>query len=391
MDNGGALQGLKVLDLGRVLAAPFCSAILADMGADVLKIEMPIKGDDSRYNLPLETYFANFNRSKKGITLDLKRGKDIFFKLLEEADVIVENFRPGVMDKLGLGYEELKKRKPGIIYASISGFGQKGPYSGRAGYDLVAQAMSGIMSVTGFEGGRSIRAGASICDIMGGYNAVIGILSAIYYRNLTGKGQMIDVALVDVGVVAMSSVNQYYLTEGELPQRVGNGYVAQAPSGSYRASDGEIVLMVVGDKDWKNICESMGRMDLFDAPEYCDNPTRVKNREKLDSIIEEWSQTKTVDELVNHFLGLGMAVGPVLNIKQAVNDPHIGGVREMYTAIDHPQLGKVKITNQGIKMSETPPKVRRSSPTLGQDNFEVYSRLGYSQSEIKALVEQGII
>jgi formyl-CoA transferase len=391
MDNNGALAGIKVLDMGRVLAAPFCAAILADMGASVIKIEAPGVGDDARYNLPIGGYFENFNRGKQGITLDLKKGKEIFLKLVQDADILVENFRPGVMDKLGLGYETLKQVNPRLIYAAVSGFGQNGPYSQKAGYDPLAQAMCGIMSVTGFEGDRPVRCGASVCDILGGINAAVGVLAALHYRNITGKGQMIDVALVDVGVVALSSVTQVYLSEGKIPQAMGNGYVAGSPGGCYEAADGDFMLVGSSDKNWEKICNSIGHPEYITASEFCNKNVRNKNRKLVDSVINEWTRTRTVDELVKHFSELKMACGPVLNVEQVVNDPHIGGAREMFTTIDHPELGQVKITNQGIKMSETPPRVRSSSPLLGQHNIEVLTALGYSQNEIDSFKEQGFI
>lgn len=395
MKNPGALEGLKVLDMGRVVAGPFCASLLADMGADVIKVEMPGRGDDARDNMPKKegesTYYMNFNRSKKGITLDLKRGKEIFFKMVKEADVIIENFRPGVMDKLGFGYEELKKVNPGIIYAAVSGFGQTGPYKNRAGFDPVAQAMGGMMGVTGWPDVPPTRCGASVADILGGLNAAVGILAALQYRNKTGRGQMIDIALTDVTVVSMATVNQVYLTNGTVPQRQGNGYAAGAPGGSYRCSDGDVIFLALGQPLWKKLCNTIGRTDLLEMPEFVDNATREQNKKKLDAILEEWTSDKTVNEVVNLLVNAGLPAAPVFTVEQVVKDPHIGGVREMFTEIDHPKVGKVKITNQGIKMSETNPYVRSSSPLLGEHNMEVYKNFGFTEQQIREFQEHGLI
>jgi len=385
MNKTGALQNIKVLDMGQVQAGPMCSAILGDMGADVVKLEAKT-GDIARGSLPAGGYFAVFNRSKRGITLDLKKGKDVFLKIVEEVDVIVENFRPGVMKRLGLDYEELKKINPKLIYAAISGFGQVGPYSQRGGLDPIAQGMSGIVSVTGSPGRPPVRCGAAICDAMAGMNAAIGILAALNYRNLTGEGQMIDVALVDVGVAALSSVNQVYLSTGVVPTRLGNEVMASAPGGCYKTSDGEVLLYPY----WKPLCEQMGRQDLFEDPKYATLSDRDKNREELNGIIEEWTKTKTVDEVVTMFADKQGAVGPIFNLEQVVNDPHIAGVRNMFTEVNLEGFGKVKITNQNIKMSGTPPSVS-DPPGLGQHNDEFYKSLGYTEDQIKEMEEKGII
>lgn len=392
--KGSALEGIKVLDLGRVIAAPFSAAMLADLGADVIKVEIPKYGDNARDNMPMKdgesTYFANFNRSKRGITLDLKRGKDIFFKLVKEVDILVENFRPGVMEKLGYGYEELKKINPGLIYASVSGFGQNGPYANRAGYDPVAQAMSGVMSVTGFEETKPTRCGASFVDVLGGLNATVGILAALQYRNKTGIGQMIDISLQDVSIVSLSSVSQVYLTDEVVPVRRGNGYAAGSPGGAYQCLDGYVVTMALGDAAWKKFCKTLGLEELIEMDKFKDNASRSANSKELDGIIENWTKDKMVDDVVNLLLSQGLPGGPILDIDQVYNDEHVK-FREMFTTILHPEVGEIEITNQGIKMSETNPFVRSSSPTLGQDNMEIYHSLGLSKAEIEKYIENKII
>ncbi len=392
----GALEGLKVLDLGRVLSAPFCAAMLGDMGADVVKIEQPEKGDDSRGFMPrkddVSTYFINFNRSKRGITLDLKKGKEVFLELIKNVDVVVENFRPGVMKKLGLDYAELKKVNPRLIYAAISGFGQTGPYAHRAGYDTMAQAMSGIMSVTGFPGSEPTRCGASVADIMGGLQAVIGILAALRYREKTGEGQMVDISLVDVSVVGLSSVNQVYLTSGRVPLRNGNSYESSAPGGGYHTKDGYFIMNGSAPKFWGILCNAMKKPELLEDPRFATNALRVTHKKELDAIVTAWTKTMTTDEIINLLLPLGFAVAPVMTIDQVVADPHIGGVRQMFGEVNHPQIGKIRVTNQAVKMSATNPEIRRSSPLLGEHNKDVYQgELGLSEERLADMRRDGII
>ncbi len=386
----GALEGVRVLDLGRVLSAPFCAAMLGDMGADVIKLEQPGKGDDSRGFMPrkddISTYYINFNRSKRGVTLDLKKGKEVFLELVKHVDVVVENFRPGVMKKLGLDYESLKKVNPGLIYAAISGFGQTGPYADRAGYDTMAQAMSGIMSVTGWPGSEPTRCGASVADIMGGLQAVIGILAALRYREKTGKGQMIDISLVDVSVVGLSSVNQVYLTNGRVPQRLGNSYESSAPGGGYHTKDGYFIMNGSAPKFWAILCNAMKKPELIEDPRFATNALRVTNKKELDAIVTEWTKTMNTDEVINLLLPLGFAVAPVLSIDQVAADPHIAGERQMFGEVNHPQIGKIRVTNQAVKMSETNPEIRRSSPLLGEHNEEVFiNELGLTKEQLDTM------
>lgn len=392
----GALEGVRVLDLGRVLSAPFCTAMLGDMGAEVVKIEQPGKGDDSRGFMPrrndVSTYFINFNRSKKGITLDLKKGKEVFLEMIKHVDVVVENFRPGVMKRLGLDYEELKKVNPRLVYAAISGFGQTGPYASRAGYDTMAQAMSGIMSVTGWQGGPPTRAGASVADIMGGLQAVIGILAALRYRDATGKGQMVDISLVDAAVVGLSSVNQVYLTSGKVTQRLGNSYESSAPGGGYHSQNGYFIMNGSAPKFWAILCNVMGKPELIEDPRFATNSLRVQNKAELDTIVESWTKTMETDPIIELLLSKGFAAAPVLTIDQVVADEHIGGVRKMFVEVEHPQVGKIKVTNQAIKMSETNPEVQCTAPLLGQHNDEVYvDTFGFTEEQLNRLRDEGVI
>lgn len=393
--SSGALQGIKVLDLGRVLAGPFCSAMLADLGADVIKVEEPGNGDDTRHFNPFEqgesAYFMQLNRNKRGITLDLKKGKHILLKLVQEADILVENFRPGTMEKLGLGYENLKKINPGLIYLALSGFGQYGPYRDRPGYDLIAQGMSGLMSVTGWPNGEPTRAGTPICDVLSGLMGAIGILSALQNRNRTGKGQLVDVSLVDAATASLATMTQIYLSEQKIPCRNGNSYESAAPLDSFKANDGDFIIAVGNDRMWQRLCQVMGKAELCEQEEFATNYMRVQNNKKLKGIIESWSICKKVSELVDELLKAGVPSGPIYNIGQVVNDPHIAGSREMFVSVEHPIAGQVRLTNQAIKMSETPAGIRMPSPLLGQHNQEVFTEIGLTHAEIEKLVNDGVI
>jgi formyl-CoA transferase len=312
--------------------------------------------------------------------------------MIKNVDVLVENFRPGVMKKLGLDYEELKKVNKGLVYAAISGFGQNGPYSARAGYDTMAQAMSGIMSVTGWPGAEPTRCGASVADIMGGLQAAIGILAALRHRELAGAGQMVDISLVDVSVVGLSSVNQVYLTNGRVSQRIGNSYESSAPGGGYKTKDGYFIMNGSAPKFWAILCHTMNMPELIDDPRFATNALRVSNKAQLNAIVEAWTKTMETDEIIELLLPKGFAVAPVLTIDKVANDPHIAGARNMFVEIDHPQVGKIKVTNQAIKMSETNPSIQFRSPLLGEHNKDVYCGLfGFSEEELAKFKEDSII
>lgn len=398
INNGSALTGLKVLDLGRMIAAPYAAAILADMGADVIKIESPGEGDIARNMLPkqdgISTYFVAFNRSKRGITLNLKseRGKELLKQLIAQSDVLVENFRPGVMKRLGLSYEEVTKINSGLIYTSISGYGQEGGYAGRACFDPVAQAMSGMMSVTGPANGESVRCGASISDIMAGQNAVIAILAALEYRRNTGRGQQIDISLVDSCIAALTSVNQIYFTTGKVPSRLGNSFEASAPGNDYPTGEGgDIVLLSGQDSEWAKLAHALGHDEWLSRPEFLHTDDRVRNRELLDSLISAETIKYSRQALMEKLLDAKLPAAPILTIDQVANDPHFRDTRGMYSDVEHPRLGTVRITNQAIKMSESSPYARSCSPLLGQHNTEIYASLGLSEAEIRELAAQNVI
>lgn len=391
-----ALKGIRVLDMGRVLATPSAGALLGDLGAEVIKLEQPGTGDDSRNFAPMKNgvscYYKNFNRSKKGITLDLKKGKDVLLELVKNVDVLIENFRPGTMEKLGVGYETLKQVNPRLIYGSISGFGATGPYRNRAGYDTMSQAWSGVMSITGWPESDPVRCGASFGDVMGGLNLVIGVLAALRYRDQTGKGQKIDISLTDGCVVAEASMMQVYLSTGKVPTKNGNRYTSSAPGGGYHTKDGYMVINGSAPKFFGILCQEMGHPELVDDPRFVTNALRVRNRAELDEIVEAWTTSLTTDEIIDRLLPKGFACAPILTLDQVVANEQIGGARNMFPEIDDPEVGPMRFTNSAVRMSETDPEIRCPAPRLGEHNREVYaSVLGYSQEKIDELAAQGVI
>lgn len=395
-NTSGALSGVRVLDLTRVLAGPFCTMMFADMGAEVIKIEEPNKGDDSRQFAPFKngesSYYMNLNRNKKGITLNLKKGKDLFIELVKNADIVVENYRPGTMEKLGLGYEELKKINPRIVYCAISGFGHTGPYSQRPGYDIIGQAMGGLMSTTGWPDSGPTRSGTAMSDVLAGLSAAIGTLAALHHRDKTGEGQKVDIALVDSVVASLEIITQIYLTEGRTPERIGNRYESCYPYDTFKALDGEVVIAAANDKLWNLVVDVMQQPALKEKEEFKGNPMRVKNHALLKPIVEAWTSKYTVADVVDKMLAAGVPSAPINNIDQLVSDPHIAGAREMFVEIEHPKAGKLKLTGSHIKLSQTQTSLRTPSPLLGQHTEEVLSDLlGLTTDQLAKLAQEGVV
>lgn len=396
--ENGALSGIRVLDLTRVLAGPYSTMILADLGAEVIKLEIPGKGDDTRQFGPFigkeSSYFMNLNRNKKGITLNLKaeKGKELFRKMVKEADVVVENFRPGTMEKLGLGYEELKKINPGIVYGCISGFGHYGRYSERAGYDIIAQAMGGLMSTTGWPDGEPTRTGTAMGDVLAGLSLTIGVLAAVNSKRNTGIGQKVDVALVDSVVSSLEIINQIYLVEGRNPKRIGNRYESVYPYDSFKCNDGSMVIGCGNDKLWGKLCNAMEMPELIDDERYDKNFKRVKSNAEVKPIVEGWTETQSVDEVVKILLDNGIPAAPINTIERVVKDPHITIDREMFVDLKHPIAGDMKVTGQHIKLSETKAEIKTPAPLLGQHNHEVFSKVfNLTEEEILTLENENII
>lgn len=394
-----ALENVTVLDLTRVVAGPYAGSILGDFGANVIKIEVPGRGDDARgygpYRNGESVYYANLNHNKRGITLNLKeeKGKELFKKLVEKADVVIENYRPGVMDKLGLGYDVLKEINPRLIYGAVSGFGSYGPYSQRPGYDIISQAMGGLMSVTGAEGGEETRSGNAMGDILGGMNLVMGVAMALYAREKTGVGQRIDVSLVDSVVASLENAYIRFFESGKLPVRMGNAYASIAPYDSYQAKDGKVIIACGNQKLYEKLCREVLDMEWMITDErFTTVPLRVQNNKIQKAYIEEWTKERTVAEIVDIVLGKGIPAGPINNVQQITEDDHIRNAREMFVEVKHPVIGDMVVNGNPIKLMDMMPRVNCPAPTLGQHNKDIYQgMLGLSDEEMSALSEGGII
>jgi formyl-CoA transferase len=392
----GALSGLRILDLTRVLAGPFCTMMLADMGAEVIKIEQPGRGDDTRHFAPFcngeSAYYMNVNRGKQGVTLDLKAGRELFLDLVRTADVVVENYRPGTMDKLGLGYDTLKEVNPRLVYAAVSGFGDTGPYRLRPGYDIIAQAMGGLMSTTGWPGGEPTRSGTAMADVLAGLSVTIGLLAALRHRDRTGEGQKVDVALVDSVVASLEIITQIYLANGRVPERIGNRYESCYPYDSFAARDGSVVIAAANDKLWRLVCATICQPALADDPRFDTNAKRVERHAEIKPLIEAWSQAHDVDDIVAAMLDAGVPASPINTIDRLVDDPHIAGAREMFVDVHHPVAGRTTLTGSHIKLGATPARVQGAAPLLGQHNEAVYAGLlGIRGERLASLREAGVI
>lgn len=392
-----ALDGIRIVDFTKALAGPYCTMHLADMGAEVIKIEMPGTGDDSRgWGPPFiegeAAYFLSINRNKKSITLNLKdeRAKEIALKLIEKSDIVVESNRPGVMKKLGLDYERVKEINPGVIYCSISGFGQTGPYKERPGFDQVIQGYGGIMGLTGEAGGPPIKVGIAVTDIATGMFAAMGILMALYYREKTGKGQYIDASMLDGQISWLTYQGGRYLASGEIPQRIGSAHPLIVPYQDFEARDGFINIAAGNDNLWRKFCEVTGLQDIVDNPKFATNPKRVENREEVVGIISKVIATKTIEEWLDILNNAGIPCGPIYTVDRVFADQHVLA-REMLVEVDHPKCGKIKVTGSPVKFSETPAEVVTAPPSLGQHNEEILLGLGYSSDDIEELIEHKVI
>ena len=400
MAEHAALENLVVLDLCRVIAGPFCGAMLADLGATVIKIERPGKGDDARAYAPYingeSLYYSNLNRNKYGMTLDMKQeaGKEILRELVKKADILIENFRPGVMDRMGLGYEELKKVNPRLIYGAVSGFGSYGRYHDRPGYDIIAQAMGGLMSITGQKDNPPTRSGNAMGDILGGLNLTIGVLAAVNARNITGEGQRVDVSLTDCVVASLEQAVQRYFVSGKVPERRGNSYEAIAPYDTYEAKDGHVVIGCGNQKLYEHFCENIiHRPELVKDERFLTVPLRVENNLILKEYFEEWTKERTVAEVTDILLKEGIPAGPIYDLEDIFQDKHIAQDREMLVHTTHPVMGDVVLNGNPVKLLGTKTNVtRKPSPTLGEDNRKILMEfLEKSEKECRALEEARVI
>lgn len=386
-----ALDGIRIIDLTTAYSGPFCTMHLADHGAEVIKVEYPGAGEQSRTWGPFKDgksgYYNFLNRNKKGMTLNLKHenGKQILRELVKQADVLVENFKVGTMEKLGLGYEELRAINPRLIYASISGFGLTGIYAARPCYDIVAQAMSGIMTITGFPGNPPTKTGPSIGDNYTGTYLALGIMLALFHRERTGHGQKVDVSMLDTLFSVLENAVITYTLAGETPKQIGNADPGIAPFDVFAAQDGYIAVGVGTSAQWTRLCEAMNREDLINDDKYNTNQKRVKNYEpELRKIVSQWIKTYTRQEVEELLVAAGICVGPVLNVAEAANNPQIKA-REMIVDIDTPELGKISIPGVPIKLEVSPGGVFKAAPTLGENNSEILASLGYSPENIEEL------
>ncbi|MDR9792248.1 CoA transferase [Aeribacillus pallidus] len=389
------LAGIKIIDLTRILSGPFCTMTLADLGAEVIKIESP-QGDDTRqWGPPFikneSAYFLSVNRNKKSVVLNLKdpKGKEILLKMVEEADVVVENFRPGTLKKLGIDYDILKQHNRRVILASISGFGQTGPYSKKPGYDVLAQGMGGLMSVTGEPDGTPVKAGYSLADIGAGMWATIGILSALWERERSGQGQWIDVSLLDTMVSWQTYLAGNYFATNNDPKPLGGAHPNIVPYQVFEASDGHFILAVGNDSLWNSLVDVLD-VEALRGRKFKTNPDRVQNRDELISILEEIFKRKTRDEWVDMLESAKIPCGPVNKLSDILNDAHIKE-REMVVEMEHPSLGILKMLGVPVKLSRTPGRIKTVPPAQGEHSETVLKQMGYSKEEIETFIKEGII
>ena len=383
-----ALSRFRVLDLSRVRAGPTCVKQLADFGADVIKIESP-PGVDANEGMggPRDgADFQNLHRNKRSITLNLKlpEGREIFKRLAKKSDVVVENYRPDVKYRLGVDYESLKAINPRIILASISGFGQDGPYVSRPGFDQIAQGMSGLMSVTGEPGKGPMRTGAAIADLTAGWHAALGIMTALLEREVSGEGQWVQSSLLMSGIALLDFQAARYLVEGEVPPQVGNDHPTSMPTSAYTTSDGYINIGASGEGMWVRLCNAIGRPELLERAEFKGNSTRAKNRIALNAEINDTLKSKTSDEWIGILNDGGVPCGPIYTIDQVFADPqvrHLGAA----APIKHPKLGDIKLINQPATLSRTPATLATATPEIGEHTTEVLGEAGYSAAEIAHL------
>jgi formyl-CoA transferase len=392
------LDGIRVVDLTRSLAGPYCTMLLGDLGAEVIKIEQPGRGDESRQWGPPwaggeSAYFLGVNRNKRSMTLNLKspQAEDIVFGLVERSDILVENFRAGTMERLGFGYERLKEVNPGLVYCSITGFGQEGPYKDRLGYDFTLEAHSGFMSITGEPDGEPMSFGVAILDIITGLHADYAIMAALRVREQTGQGQCIDMAMLDASVACLANRASNYLISGELPRRFGNGNPNLVPYDTVQARDRMIALGIGNDTQFRRFCEAAGCEQLADDPRFATNPKRVENRETLMPILNQIFGRRDADEWLELLVEADVPCAPVNTFDRVFSDPQLN-YREMVTTVEHPTAGDFKMIASPLKLLSTPPSISRRPPLLGEHTRELLTTLlGYSDQDVEVLVAAGVV
>jgi formyl-CoA transferase len=387
--------GIRVLDLSRVLAGPYCTMMLGDLGADVIKIESP-EGDDTRrwgppYQGSESAYYLCCNRNKRSVVLDLSTadGQAIARELALRSHVLVENFRPGTAERWGLGYEELSRVNPGVVYCSISGYGRTGPLAHLPGYDYVMQGVGGVMSITGEPDGPPMKVGVAIVDLTAGMLALSAILAALRVRDMTGRGQYIDMALFDCHLAWLANVGSNYLVSGEVPARYGNSHPNIVPYQTFRTSDGWVVVAVGNDRQWRRFCSAIGQTHLLDDPRFDTNAQRVAHRHVLVPMLEQVFLTKSTQEWLSVLLAGDVPAGPVNTVDKALEGEQ-AKARNMVQAVAHPVIGPVKMVASPLKLGGTPPAIRRHPPMLGEHTDEVLREvLDLSETELALLRERG--
>ena len=393
----GPLKGIRVLDLTRILAGPYATMILRDLGAEVIKIEQPGVGDEARDFGPFKNdfslYFMSVNRGKKSVTLNLKapRGKELFLELVKGSDILVENFRPGTMEKLGLGYESLKAHHPSLLYAACSGFGQTGPYAMRGAYDMIIQGMGGIISITGEPDRPPVRVGTSIGDITSALFTAIGILSALRHRDQTGEGQLIDVGMLDCQVAILENAMVRYFSTGDIPRPLGRRHPAITPFEVFESADGYVVIAIGNNELWRKFCEHVNHPELIDNERFHTNALRTENHESLFPILAEIMCRRTTDAWVEALEEVGVPCGPVNTVDKVANDPQVLA-RDMIAEVEHEVTGTVQIPGIPIKLSETPGQIDAPAPNLGEHTSEVLiGLLGLEAEEVNQLKQDEVL
>jgi crotonobetainyl-CoA:carnitine CoA-transferase CaiB-like acyl-CoA transferase len=396
----GPLKGLRVLDLTRVLAGPTCTQMLSDMGAEVIKIERPEAGDDTRGFAPPfwpetkeSAYFLGVNRNKLSVTLDIAKpeGQAVIHKLLEHCDILAENFKVGALAKYGLGWEQLKEKYPRLIYCSITGFGQTGPYAPRPGYDALIQAMGGVMSLTGEPNGSPQKVGVPVADLFAGLYGCIGILAALNHRNATGEGQQIDIGMLDTHVAWLANQGMNYIATGENPPRLGNQHPNISPYQEFPTKDGYMILAVGNDPTFERFCKAFGQEALLADERFATNPNRVANRDLVTQTLTPLTKSKTTTEWVEALEALKIACGPINTLQQVFADPHVQA-RGMLVKMPHASGQEIEVIANPVKMSATPADYRVPPPTLGQHTDQVLrGLLGMDDAQVAGLREKGVL
>ena len=395
--NKGPLSGVVVVDLTQILAGPMCTMLLADMGADVIKVEKPDGGDDNRCLGPpfINGWSAGFlamNRNKRSLVLDLRdnRGTGVFRRLVDRADVVVENFRPGVMDRFGLGYQELAKLKPSLVYCTVSGFGSTGPYRNRGGFDLVAQGMSGLMSITGHPDSPPAKVGVPITDISAGLLAANGVLCAYIHALRTGQGQMVDTSLMEAGIAYTVWESSLYFTEGEIAGPLGSAHRVSAPYQALRTKDGYINIGAATQPTWEQFCRAIGQAELIEDARFKVSGDRKKREVELAEVLEETLGQQTTSHWLELLAEAGVVAGPIYNMEQVYQDPQVKA-RNMMVDLEDPELGTLHNIGIPVKLSATPGRIRHRAPALGEHSVEVLQEFGFSDTDINGLVEAGVV